>query len=146
MLQFDRDNMQVPEIERHLIQAMYVVGGCAGIRMLVESVRILTFDLRQSRVVDIQRHGFLLFEDEGAQVIEATNMVLMFMSDEHRIQLGDVLAQHLLAEIGTGIHCHRQLIGLNQDGGAETFIARILRLAHRTGATDDRYTLRSSST
>ena len=114
--------------------------------MLVEGVGILTFDLGQSRVVDIERHGLLLLEDEGAQVVEAADMVLMLMGDEHGVQLGDVLTQHLLAEVRTSINDDRPLLGLNQDGGAEALVAWVLRLAHGTGTSNDGYALRGSST
>ena len=138
--------MQVADIEWGLIKAMNVVSGCARIGMLIKSIRILSFDFWQSRVIYIKRHGLLLPENEGAQIIQSTDMVLVLVRNEHRIKFGNVLAQHLLSEVGTGIHGHRHRAGLNQNGGAKALVARVLGLAHGTGATDDRNALRGSRT
>ena len=145
MLQFDWDKMQVTDIEGRLVKTSNVVCGRTRIRVLIEGIGILALDFRKRRIVHIERHGLMLHKNIRAQVIQASNMVLMFVRDEHRVELGDVLAQHLLAEVGTRIHDDRHLISLDQNGGTETFVAKVLGLAHGTGAADDGYALRCSA-
>ena len=106
----DRLHMKVTKIERLLVNEMHLVGGSAGIEVFLESIGELSFDFRQRRLVNIKRHRLVaLLEDERPDIVEASDMVLVFMGDEYRIQSVDPLTQHLLAEIGTRIHSHRHL-------------------------------------
>ena len=141
MLQFNGNKVQISNIKRRFKETVDVVGRRPRIGMLVKGIGILALDFWQSRVIDIKRHGLLLPENIWTKVIETADMVLMFVRDENGIKFYDVLAQHLLAEIGAGIHSHCHFIGLNQNGGAEPFIARVLGPAHGTSAADDWHTL-----
>ena len=73
-------------------------------------------------------------------------MVLVLMGDEHRIQMVDALTEHLLPEVGTGIHSHRHLLRANQNGSSSALITGVFRLAYRTLAPNHRDTLRSAAT
>ena len=127
MLHFDGFDMKVAKVERGLINEMHLIGRSTWVKMLFKGIRKLAFNLREGRLVDKQRHRFVaLTEDEGANIIQPSDMVFMFMSDKHRIQMIDPFAEHLLTEVGTCINRHSHLIGANQDRSPGPFVTRIL--------------------
>ena len=71
-------------------------------------------------------------------------MVHVIVGQEYGIQVTDVFPQHLRAEIRSGIDEYLESTVFHQRGGAQAFVARVLRETDRAVAADDRYALRRS--
>src|SRR3546814_9468192 len=93
-----------------------------------------TININSSPLLSIKR----------AYIIQACHMIFVRMSEQYSIQLGNVLAQHLVAEIRTGIDYDIPAFPINQYGRPQTVIFNICGGAHRTIASDDRNVLRCS--
>ncbi len=86
----------------------------------------------------------LLFEINGPDVIQTGQMVFVFMGDKNRIHTGDVVSQKLHPQIRTRINKNICVVHLHKGGGSETLVARIRRMADRTGASHHGHALRCS--
>ena len=79
---------------------------------------------------------------EGADFIEARDMVDMFVGVEDRIDSGDVFAEGLFVEIGTGVYEEAAEGTLNDCGASEATVVGVIRSASGAGAAYDRHTNR----
>ena len=75
-------------------------------------------------------------EIERAHVIQAAYVVFVMMGDKNGVEVLYILAKHLLTKIGTGIDTYGSLLCLNENGGAQTFVARVCRPANVTVTTN----------
>jgi hypothetical protein len=73
---------------------------------------------------------------EGAQVIEADDVVEVAVGVEHGVDRAEVFAQGLFAQVGTGIDEQGGLRGAHHGRGAGACIARVVRAADRAIAAD----------
>ena len=85
-------------------------------------------------------------EIKRADIVQATDMVLVMMGDENGVEMAHVFAKHLLTEIRTGINTYCGLFGLDENRSAQTLVARICRPANVTIATNYGNALRSAAT
>ena len=142
VLHLDGLNVKVAEVKRSLIDEMNIVGGSTRIQVFLESIRKLTLDLRKGRLVDEKRHRLVvLAKDERPDIVETSNVVLVLMGNEHRVEMVHPFTEHLLTEVGTGINRHGHLLRANQNRSACALVAGVFRLTHRTLTSDDRNTL-----
>ena len=80
--------------------------------------------------------GYLAEAAEGAQVVQPSHVVVVFVGDEHAVYGAKPVApQHLFAEVGSAVYQDvLALVREDQCGGAQAVVARVGRGAHRTGA------------
>lgn len=78
---------------------------------------------------------------KGAQVIDAPNMVVVFMREEYGADAAKMIErEHLLTKIRAAVDQDTfAAVGLNPCGSAEPFVARVCRGAHLTATPHLRY-------
>lgn len=79
-----------------------------------------------------------------ANIVEADDVVVVFVREQNA---GDVVcasAQHLLAQVGAGVYKYKGVVGSEQGSRAQAVVARVRGLAHLAVAPDDGDALRSA--
>ena len=113
----------------------------AGVLLLGESVTVFAPERLLDVFLAIDVDGFGFQQVEGARVVQASGVVLVVVGEQDGIQVPDPCAQHLIAEIGAGVHQDRQSAVFHQGGGAQAFVTRVGGAADRAFAADHRYAL-----
>lgn len=131
--------------------AVYLEGACidlvqgesgyARIIYLGEGVGVFDAELVEYFFRSVYGHIGLLHEVKGANVVQAGRMVTVFVGEDHGVDARDLLAEHLLAKIWSGIDHKMPVIHLDEEGGAQALIAIVKGLAYSTGAPDHWHTL-----
>lgn len=101
-----------------------------------EDIREGGFNGSQSTFGSKDGDTVTLQEVEGANVVEAKDVVGVRVGEEHRIQAFDSGAEGLIAQVGRGIDQDARVVELEQHGGAQAFVARIGRQADFAVAAD----------
>src|SRR5579872_371019 len=132
----DGSELEAEKFKRRLVHPPQIQLGDHGLNLFVERVAEHALERRQSVRGPIHWDGFALPEVERADVIQAKNVICVRVGVENRIRPAEPNAEHLLAEIGRGVHHHIVPFILQQDGRTQALIARIGRRAYVAGATD----------
>jgi len=128
LVQFDFRNAPVLVLREGVVEILAHDIEGAGSRIEVDAV-----DRR--RVID---------EIEGPHVVQPADMVLMFVRQQNGVDTADAGAQHLTAEIGSGVDDDAHVPRLDHGRGAQTVVAPVGRSADPAAASDDRDTLRGA--
>jgi len=123
----DRDTAHVP-----LLPGLDDMGGELGnarITVLHQTIRQALAQMGDGIVVTIKRQVVKIAE--RTQVVYASHMIIMFMSDEYGIKpfvIADT--KHLLAKVGAAIDEDAGVSLLHKGGTTQAFVTRILALTH----------------
>ena len=97
------------------------------------------FDDARAGVIGVEGHVAVgVVEGERAQIVEAEDVIGVRMRIEDRIDVADVFAQGLLAEIGSGVDEDAVVCPLHGGGGARAPVAGIRRGANAAFASERR--------
>ncbi len=137
MHQGDGNDAESVELERLLGDGVEVDAGGGGLRGFgIEGVAEDAADDVEGLDGSVGGDGHFLVVVEGADVVEAEDVVGVGVGVKDGVDAGDVGAQGLGAEIGRGVDQDIFAGVLHQDGGAEAVIARIGGGAGGAGAAD----------
>ena len=119
--------------------------GKAGVLMVLEDVAIVVADGRDGVGVGVDVHVLMLNPVEGADVVDAADVVAMGVCQQNCVEMRDVVAEHLCAEIGAYIDedVGTGAVG-DESGGAEPFVAGVVGAADGTGTGYNGHSLRST--
>ena len=87
----------------------------------------------------------VLQEVEGAQVVEADDMVVVLVGQHDGLQSDDALPEHLLPEVRPGVNDHVAALVRQQQRGAQPLVTGVGGGAHFAVAADSGYALRGAS-
>ena len=110
-------------------------------------VEILAHALQRPRggpdmdLVDGRR---VIDEIESPHVVQTADMVLVLVSQQNGVEMPHARAEHLVAEIGSGVDDDAHAPRLDHRRGAQTVVAPVRRRAYLAAAADDGYALRST--
>ena len=62
---------------------------------------------------------------ERAQVVYSARMIIMYMGEQHRVNLSERLCEHLLTEVGTRVNEYPRVFGLHQCRATQAFVVRV---------------------
>lgn len=96
----------VSDLERISSYFVQVEAGQAKIVLFAEDVFKVVLKLPDNFRRSIGGHIHLLPEIKGADVVQPGRMIAVRMREQHRIEVSEVLAQHLLPEVGTSVDHH----------------------------------------
>ena len=138
----DGDDRRALDVERQAGDQMDVHLRRPGIGFLLEYV--IVFFLERFKHVGFAEDGerTLLQVIERAYVIEAAGMVFMVVGQENGVEMGNLFAQHLLPEIGTGIDQESLSFKAHERRTAQALVPRIRRRTDLAVASDHRNPLR----
>ena len=109
-----------------------------GVFVLREGVGVFAAEriLHIRLAVDIDRVA--LAQVEGTDVVQSGRMVLVVVREQDGVQVIHPGAQHLVAEVRSGVHQDGQAAVFHQRGGAQPLVARVGRAADLAVAADHR--------
>ena len=81
---------------------------------------------------------------ERAQVVYTARMVVVDMSQQHRVNLAERLREHLLTEVGTGVYEYSRVFCLHQSRAAQTLVVRVGAKTRPARASYRRHSYRCS--
>lgn len=115
--------------------------------VVVEYIMIISLDGNAGLMVAEDIHLLVLYIVEGADIIDATNMIAVGMGDKNSIKMRDMLAEHLLAEVGTDINENIvAAVGFDKGRSAQMPIMPVVRGANRALTSNYGYPLRGTRT
>ena len=133
----DGDDLAVEEVKWRAIEGAGFEFGTAGFVVLLrEDVLEDALDGFEGLRAAVDGDGAGLAEIEGADVVEAEDVVGVAVSEEDGVEFGDADAEGLVTEIGRGVDDDVFVIETDPDGGAEALIARVVRGADVSIAAD----------
>ena len=96
--------------------------------------------------VDMRRvNGGVVHKVEGAHIVDARGVVLVHVRKEYGIYVRDILAQHLIAEVGARIYYEALALDLDHRRGAQTPVAPIRGATYLAATAYYGHALRCSS-
>jgi hypothetical protein len=87
----------------------------------------------QGHIISVAGDDGLVEKVEAPQLVNAMDMVGVMVGVQHTINLGDVIQEALLPEIRGGVYQNVKAVILDQNGGSEALIARVVRLTDIAG-------------
>ena len=130
----DRNHPYARHLERRQIDLTHKEIRDARIAMLPENIGQACTDRLNHIALGIDLHTML--PAHGSHVVQATDMVVMLVRQQDRVQMADPVPDHLPAKIGAAINQQAFPVDLYQSGGPQTPITRILAPANLTLTTD----------
>jgi hypothetical protein len=109
----------------------------ARVRISVEDVVELPAQGGFHTLRGVHGHFASLDEIVRADVVEASNVVLVFVGKHHGVKVDHLVGEHLLPEIRTSVDADCAASSSEDSRSAQPLIVRVLRRAHRAGAADD---------
>lgn len=94
----------------------------------------------------IERQRRFMVPAEGSQIVKTGHMIQMAVRVNNGVDTSNVLAQSLLAQIGSRIHQEPRPVIIQQNGRTQVLIARIGRIANPALTPDQRHARRCSRT
>ncbi len=141
----DWDNLQPIDIERCvIINLMHVECRYTGVGVRTETIVEAFVKVVVHILLKIDRH--IAVGAEGAQVIDTPYMIIVAVGKEDGIDVSEILAKSLFAEIGRGIDEESHAVGTDKHRGAQPFVSRIFRSTDPASAGHFRNTFRSATT
>lgn len=125
----------------------FVHVGLGETRKLVgsEDIVVVALDGLTGLGIAIELHFAMLHPVESTYVVESRHMIAVGMGDEDGVEVGDMLAQHLLAEVGADIEEDiHAIVGLEEGRSAQVAVARVGGAADLARASNHGYPLRST--
>ena len=87
----------------------------------------------------VEREGIVAMPAEGADFIEARDVIDVLVGVEDGVDGSDVLPERLFVKVGAGVDEETPPRALNQGGAAETAVMGVIRGASRAWTADDRH-------
>ena len=82
---------------------MHVPLGRAGVLVLLKGVGVLHLQRMQHARLAENLHRLLIYIIKGTHVVQASGVVLVVVRKQNRVQVADVVGEHLGAEVRAGI-------------------------------------------
>src|SRR5699024_11105532 len=111
--------------------------GNSRIAMIGKTIRQPVSYSLGDRRLQINRNSTVF--PERTQIVYPSGMVIMYMSNQYRIDSFNMESQHLLTKIGATIDQYVLTLYLNYGRGSQPTVPRIGRSTYRTRTTDLRY-------
>ena len=121
--------------------------GHATILVLGEGVVVLHLHAVDGCLVAVDMRsmdGGVVHEVEGAHIVDARGVVLVHVREEYGVDVRYLLAEHLVAEVGTRIYYEALALGLYHCRGAQTPVAPIRGATYLAATAYDGHALRCS--
>lgn len=113
----------------------------AGIAHGFEGIAELHPKLGKRVLLAVHGHIVALHEVVGAHVVESCGVVFVTVGEEDGVEPWHAFAQHLLAEVGTGVDDEAYTVDVNVHGCSESLVAVVQGTADFAGAPDNGYAL-----
>ena len=108
-----------------------------------EDVGIDALQIVQRPLVAVTRNRRLLHHVEAAHFVESHDVIGVAVRIDNGVDASDAVRERLHAQVRRRVDEHRRpAVGLNQDGRARSFVARIGRAAGAALAADHRHAVR----
>ena len=119
--------------------------GYSGVGMFCESVVVILAYRIHGLGVGVYVYTPFQHVVERPYVVESSRMVFVPVGEYYGVDVVDILAKHLIAEVGACIYHYGGAILRYQKGRTQTFVVSVVRAAYRAFASYYRYALRSAA-
>ena len=106
------DDVNTRSLKWRFFHKMEVGFRQAGILVMGKYIGIITHERLACFCVEVDVHFAILHIVERADIVKSSHVVTMGMSNQNCIQMANIMAQHLLTEIGTDIEKNILLVNL----------------------------------
>src|SRR5580692_1815015 len=122
------------EFDRILRELQSDTGHGAERWLVVEDVGKNAADDSKRFLVAVDRKRRALADIEGANIVETENVVGVAVREKNCVEAIESDAEGLLAEVGGGVDDHVLAVAGDEQGRAEAFVVRVVRMANAAGA------------
>ena len=99
----------------------------------VEDITEILLNVGQGQVVAVTGDDGFVEKVEAPQFVDAVHMIGVMVGVQHSVDLCDVVPEALLPEVRGGVDQNIESVVLDQSGGPEALVARIVRCADIAG-------------